>query len=124
VKAGIAPGLLASRTTRGRVYFVVVPVEPAAPPDEDDPLGAVDEGDPLGAVDEGDPLDDGDEVAPDDEDPRGDAAGLPVAPALTPSLEAVSLSRRPVAFRPSFSWYSFRACWVLGPIIPSIAPGS
>ena len=115
MKAGIAPGLRASRTTRDRVYFVVFPVEPAAPPDEDDPLGAVDEGDPL---------DDGEEVAPDDEDPLGDAAGLPVAPASTPSLEAVSLSRRPVAFSPSFSWYSFSACWVLGPIIPSIAPGS
>jgi len=59
-------------------------------------------------LDEDEPLGD-DEEAPDEDDPLGDAAGLdeldePAALAWTPSFDAVSLSRRPVAFRPSFCW--------------------
>lgn len=82
--------------------------EPEAPPDEDDPLGGVDdEDDPLGDdVLEDEPLGD-EEDAPDDDDPLGEAAGLddePLALAWTPSFDAVSLSTRPVAFRPSFCW--------------------
>jgi hypothetical protein len=65
---------------------------------DDDPLGADD--DPLGA-DEDDPL--GAEE-PDEDDPLGDAAGLDDVSAFawTPSFAAVSPSRRPVAFSPSF----------------------
>lgn len=48
------------------------------------------------------------DAPPDVDDPLGDAAGLPEgevsALAWTPSFAAVSLSRRPVAFRPSFCW--------------------
>ena len=97
-----------------RDYFVcgLAPVddEPAAP-DEDDPLGVED--DPLGEdvlgddVLDDDPLGD-DEDAPDEDEPLGEAAGLLVdevsAFACTPSFEAVSVSIRPVAFRPSFCW--------------------
>lgn len=73
---------------------------------EDEPLGADDE--PLGAdlLDEDDPLGD-EEDAPDEDDPLGEAAGLVdevSAFAWTPSFDAVSVSRRPVAFRPSFCW--------------------
>jgi len=78
-----------------RDYFVcgLAPVddEPEAPPDEDDPLGE----DVLG-----------DDV-PDEDEPLGEAAGLVddvSAFAWTPSFDAVSVSRRPVAFRPSFCW--------------------
>ena len=82
--------------------------EPEAPPDEDEPLGIDDEDDPLGedVLDEDDPLGD-EEDAPDEEDPLGEAAGLVDALsafAWTPSLDAVSVSRRPVAFSPSFCW--------------------
>ena len=87
-----------------RDYFVCgfAPVdddpEPEAPLDEDDPLGDdVLEDDPLGD----------EEDAPDEDDPLGDAAGLddePLALAWTPSFDAVSLSTRPEAFRPSFCW--------------------
>jgi len=96
-----------------RDYFVcgLAPVddEPAAP-DEDDPLGVED--DPLGEdvlgddVLDDDPLGD-DEDAPDEDEPLGEAAGLVddvSAFAWTPSFDAVSLSRRPVVFRPSFCW--------------------
>lgn len=83
-----------------RDYFVcgLAPVddEPEAPPDEDDPLGE----DVLGD----DVLD---EDAPDEDEPLGEAAGLVddvSAFAWTPSFDAVSVSRRPVAFRPSFCW--------------------
>ena len=100
-----------------RDYFVggLAPVddEPEAPPDEDDPLGVEDEDDPLGedvlgddVLDEDDPLGD-DEDAPDEDEPLGEAAGLVddvSAFAWTPSFDAVSVSRRPVAFRPSFCW--------------------
>ena len=97
-----------------RDYFVAgfAPVEddpePEAPPDEDDPLGVDDEDDPLGddVLEEDDPLGD-EEDAPDEDDPLGDAAGLddePLALAWTPSFDAVWLSTRPVAFRPSFCW--------------------
>ena len=76
--------------------------EPAAP-DEDDPLGE----DVLGDdVLDDDPLGD-DEDAPDEDEPLGEAAGLVddvSAFAWTPSFDAVSLSRRPVAFKPSFCW--------------------
>jgi len=57
-------------------------------------------------LDEDEPL--GDEAdAPDEDEPLGDAAGLDEldelpALACTPSFDAVSVSRRPVAFRPSF----------------------
>ena len=79
-------------------YFVFAPVEdePDAPPD---PLGAAepDEDEPLGEELLG-------AADPDDEDdPLGEAAGLAEVSALawTPSFDAVSVSRRPVAFRPS-----------------------
>lgn len=97
---------------RQRDYFVCgfAPVEdePEAPPEEDDPLGVDDEDDPLGdEALEDEPLGD-EEDAPDVEDePLGEAAGLEdevSALAWTPSFDAVSLSRRPVAFRPSFCW--------------------
>jgi hypothetical protein len=123
VKAGIAPGLRDFRPER-RAYFVFAPVEPDAPL-EDEP-----EGELLGAEDEPDDELLGDEDAPEDEDPLGEAEGLPAAPlsaalpACTPSLDAVSLSRRPVAFNPSFCWYSRSACRVFGPILPSTSPGS
>ena len=77
-----------------RDYFVCgfAPIEddpePEAPLDEDDPLGD-------------------EEDAPDEDDPLGAAAGLddePLALAWTPSFDAVSLSTRPEAFRPSFCW--------------------
>ena len=80
--------------------------EPEAPPEEDEPLGIDDEDEPLGdvALEEA-PLGEDED---DDEDPLGDAAGLPEddvsAFAWTPSFAAVSVSRRPVAFRPSFCW--------------------
>src|SRR5882672_1328640 len=63
----------------------------------------------------------------------GEAAGLEAAApvsaaapllASTPSLVIVSVSMRPVAFRPSLLWKSLSAAWVLGPILPSISPGS
>ena len=67
-------------------------------PDEDEPLGADEE--PLGAEE--------DEPLGDDDEPLGEAAGLPEddesAFACTPSFEAVSVSSRPVDFRPSFCW--------------------
>ena len=80
--------------------------EPEAPPEEEEPLGIDD--DPLGedVLDEDDPLGD-EEDAPDEEDPLGEAAGLVdevSAFAWTPSFDAVSVSRRPVAFSPSFCW--------------------
>ena len=71
------------------------------------PLGA----DELGVDDEEDPLgDDALEEEPlgededDEEEPLGEAAGLDEVSALacTPSFAAVSLSRRPVVFNPSF----------------------
>ena len=75
--------------------MVFAPVE-----DEPDPLGA----DELpGVDDEEEPLGD---VAEEDE-PLGEAEGLlddEVLLICTPSFDAVSLSRRPVAFRPSFCW--------------------
>jgi len=85
--------------------------EPDAPPvDEDDPLGdeALEPDEPLGD----DELDEPDDDAPVEEPPEvellplGDADGLLLEDELiwTPSLDAVSLSRRPVAFRPSFCW--------------------
>ena len=84
-----------------RGYFVagLAPVdeEPPAAPDEDEPLGVDDDDEPLGD----------DEDAPDEDEPLGEAAGLVddvSAFAWTPSFDAVSLSRRPVAFRPSFCW--------------------
>ena len=71
--------------------------EPAPAPVEDEPLGA-DDDEPLGDDDD----------APDEDEPLGEAAGLLVdevsAFACTPSFEAVSVSIRPVAFRPSFCW--------------------
>lgn len=89
-----------------RDYFVcgLAPVddEPEAPPDEDDPLGEDVLGDDV--LDEDDPLG---EDAPDEDEPLGEAAGLVddvSAFAWTPSFDAVSVSRRPVAFRPSFCW--------------------
>lgn len=95
-----------------RDYFVggLAPVdddEPEAPPELDEPLGIDDEDDPLGdeALDD-EPLGDDDD-APDEDEPLGEAAGLPAdesAFAWTPSFEAVSPSRRPVAFSPSFCW--------------------
>jgi hypothetical protein len=59
----------------------------------------------------------------------GEADGLDDAPVelvlvSTPSFEAVSASRLPVAFRPSFCWKSRSAALVLGPILPSTSPGS
>jgi hypothetical protein len=87
--------------------------EPEAPPDDvapedDEPLGDDEDDEPLGDDDE--PEDD----APVDEPPEvellplGDADGLLLDEELllicTPSFDAVSLSRRPVAFRPSFCW--------------------
>ena len=83
-----------------RGYFVagLAPVdeEPPAAPDEDEPLGVDDDDEPLGD----------DEDAPDEDAPLGEAAGLLLdevsAFACTPSFEAVSVSRRPVAFSPSF----------------------
>jgi hypothetical protein len=93
-------------------YFVcgLAPVddEPEAPPDVDDePLGVDDEDDPLGdEALEDEPLGDDDDAPDDEDEPLGDAAGLDEVSALacTPSFDAVSLSRRPVAFRPSFCW--------------------
>ena len=78
--------------------------EPEAPPEEDEPLGIDDEDDPLGDV----ALEEAPLGEDDDDEPLGEAAGLPEddvsAFAWTPSFEAVSPSRRPVAFRPSFCW--------------------
>ncbi len=89
--------------------MVFAPVE-----DEPDPLGADelpgvdDEEEPLGDVaEEDEPLGEDDEDAPDDDEPLGEAEGLlddEVLLICTPSFDAVSLSRRPVAFRPSFCW--------------------
>jgi hypothetical protein len=97
--------------------------DPAAPPDEDEPLGADDDGDDEDVEPLGDELE---PDAPDEDEPLGDADGLlePLADACTPSFEAVSLSSRPVAFRPSFCWYSRSACRVFGPMMPSTSPGS
>jgi len=76
--------------------------------DEDEPLGEVaEEDDPLGDDDEEDPLGDDEDDAPDDDEPLGEAEGLlddEVLLICTPSFDAVSLSRRPEAFRPSFCW--------------------
>ena len=69
------------------------------PVEDDDPLGADDE---LGAEDE---LLGAEEL--DEDEPLGDAAGLEddvSAFAWTPSFAAVSPSRRPLAFSPSFCW--------------------
>jgi hypothetical protein len=81
--------------------------EPEAPPVEDEPLGIDDEDDPLGdvALEEA-PLGEDED---DEDEPLGEAAGLleddaASALAWTPSFAAVSVSRRPVAFRPSFCW--------------------
>jgi len=101
-------------------YFVagLAPVDEEPEPDEpapapepvEDELPGVDEDEePLGEELDEDELLGDDEDAPDEDEPLGDAAGLllvDVLPALacTPSLEAVSVSTRPVAFRPSFCW--------------------
>jgi hypothetical protein len=77
--------------------------EPVLPLGADELLGVDDEVDPLGddALDE-EPLGEDDD---EDDDPLGEAAGLDVSAfAWTPSFAAVSLSRRPVAFSPSFCW--------------------
>lgn len=54
------------------------------------------------------PVDEEPPAAPDEDEPLGEAAGLLLdevsAFACTPSFEAVSVSRRPVAFSPSFCW--------------------
>ena len=79
--------------------------EPAEPLGADELLGADDEDDPLGEVaEDDDPLGDDEEDASDDDEPLGEADGLlddEVLLIWTPSFEAVSLSSRPVAFRPS-----------------------
>jgi hypothetical protein len=102
-----------------------------APPDEDELLGDEELDDPLGDEELEEPLGDEEPDAPADELPEvellGDADGLledELLLACTPSFDAVSLSIRPVAFRPSFCWKSRRAAWVLGPILPSTSPGS
>lgn len=72
--------------------FVPVDDEPD-PPDDDEPLG-------IDEPDEDDPL--------VEDEPLGEAAGLldddASVAAWTPSFAAVSLSSRPVVFRPSFCW--------------------
>ena len=73
---------------------------PAPPLGAEELLGVDEEDDPLGddALEE-EPL------GEDEDDPLGEAAGLDVsALAWTPSFAAVSVSRRPVAFKPSFCW--------------------
>src|SRR2546428_13785589 len=58
----------------------------------------------------------------------GDALGAlgSAAPVVVsmPSRDIVATSSRPVAFSPSFFWKLVTAARVLGPITPSIGPGS
>ena len=106
----MSPGLRVVRQLAlARDYFVagLAPVDEPAPLGEDELPGVDEEDDPLGEeADEEDPLGD-DEDAPDEDEPLGEAAGLVdevSALACTPSFDAVSVSRRPVAFSPSFCW--------------------